>query len=76
MCSFVRKVSSNGQISLYGRMYHLPKQYRATYVHIKFDPQQISWNIFDEHNKFITQIEAKNLTMENIRNLSVGQRTF
>ncbi len=75
-CSFVRKVSSQGQISLYGRNYSLPKKYKATFVHIKFDPKQIEWKIFDEHNKFILNTQANNLKPENIRNLSVGQRTF
>ena len=75
-CSFVRKVSSNRQISLYGQTYYLAKQCNAKYVHIKFDPQQMGWKIFDEHNKFVTQIDAKNLASDNIRNLSVGQRTY
>lgn len=75
-CSFVRKVSSQGQISLYSRNYILPKKYKATFVHIKFDPKLIEWKIFDEHNKFILDTKAVNLSAENIKNLSVGQRTF
>ena len=75
-CSFVRKVSIQGQISLYGQAYSLPKKYKATFVHIRFDPKQIEWKIFDEHNKFIANTQAVNLMPENIRNLSVGQRTF
>ena len=74
-CSFVRKVSSQGQISVYGQRYSVPKKYKATFVHIKFDPMQIEWKIFDEHNKFILHPSASNLKPENIRNLSVGQRT-
>ena len=75
-CSFVRKVSTKGQISLYGQIYSVPKQYKATFVHVKFDPKQIEWKIFDEQNMFILHTQANNLKLENIRNLSVGQRTF
>ncbi len=75
-CSFVRKVSIQGQISLYGRLYSLPKKYKATFVHLRFDPKRVEWNCFDEQNKFIANKQAVNLTPENIRNLSVGQRTF
>jgi len=74
-CSFVRKVSSKGQISLYGHKYALPKKHKATFVHVKFDPKLIQWKILDEHNKFILSKDATNLLPENIRNLSVGQRT-
>jgi len=75
-CSFIRKVSSQGQISLYGQKYSIPKKYKATFVHLKFDPKHVEWKIFDEHNKYIRNTEAVNLRPENIRNLSVGQRTF
>jgi len=62
-CSFVRKVSSQGQISLYGQKYSVPKQHKATFVHIKFDPKLIIWKIFDEHNKFILHTQANNLAI-------------
>lgn len=74
-CSFVRKVSIQGQISLYGQLYMIPKKYKATFVHVKFDPEQIQWIFFDQHNKFIVSKDALNLKAEHIRNLSVGQRT-
>ena len=74
--SFVRKVSSCRQISIYGQTYYLPKQYRQTYVHLRFDPEKISWQIFNEQNKFIKAYKAINLMPRNIRNLSVGQRTI
>lgn len=74
-CSFVRKVSSNGQISLYSRQYYVPKQYRNTSVHIRFESKKLCWNIYNENSKWICDIIPSNLKPENIRNLSVGQRT-
>lgn len=74
-CSFVRKVSTNGQVSIYAQKYFIPRRYKSTFVHVKFDPKKVEWNLYDEHNKFITQLQATNLKAENIRNLSVGQRT-
>ena len=75
-CSFVRKVSTHGQISLYGQKYFLAKKYKTTFVHIRFDPKQVEWKFYDERNKFIATTKAENLMPEHIRNLSVGQRTF
>jgi len=75
-CSFVRKVSTQGQVSVYGQKYSLPKHYKKSFVSIKFDPVKISWSFLDENNRLIVKVEATNLKPHNIRNLSVGQRTY
>lgn len=73
--TLVRKVSKNGQLSLYGQTFYIAKEFRGTYVNIKFDPKLIVWRIFDKNNTLISEFEAKSLKPENIKNLSVGQRT-
>lgn len=74
--TMVRKVSSNGQISLYSLQYYIDKQLKGTYVSIKLDSQSLQWMIYDTSNKLIAQCQASNLTADNIKNLSVGQRTY
>lgn len=74
--TFVRKVSSAGQLRLYHVIYNINKPYYRQYVSIKFDPQNRSWNIFDEQGNHIKTCQAHNLQPIHIQNLTVGQRTL
>ncbi len=74
--TMVRKVSTQGQISLYGEKHHIGKQYKGDIVSIKLDAESLQWNIYDKNNKLIKHYKAANLSADNIKNLSVGQRTY
>ena len=74
--TMVRKVSSHGQISLYGVQHHIGKQHKGAYVSIKLHSQSLQWIVYDGNNNLIAQCQASNLSADNIKNLSVGQRTY
>jgi len=74
--TFVRKVSSAGQLRIYHKIYKVDKEYYRQYVSIKFDPKGANWNIIDAQGNHIKTCEATNLKVRNIQNLTVGQRTL
>ena len=74
--TMVRKVSANGQISLYGLYHQVGKQHKGDFVSIKFQPKTLQWMVYDTNNNLIAKSKAINLAPDNIRNLSVGQRTY
>lgn len=48
-----RKVSSNGQISIYGQRTSVGIKYRHQKVSIKLNPKKNAWNIFNANGKLI-----------------------
>lgn len=72
---FVRRASKIGQFSLYGQVYYLGKSLAKQYLVIKFNPNNLSWDISDANGVSIRSISAKNMDTNNIQNLSICQRT-
>jgi len=73
--TFVRHTSPIGQFSLYHQIYYLGKDYAKQYVAVKFKTDTIQWQVFDAQGVLIKVINAKNMDEQNIRNLTVNQRT-
>lgn len=48
-----RKVSSNGQINIYGQRFSVGIQYKHQIVSIKLNPMKRKWNIFDPNGAMI-----------------------
>lgn len=51
-----RKVSSNGQIQLYGQRFSVSTQYRHQRMSIKLCPKNNEWNIFDANGDCVKAI--------------------
>lgn len=73
---FVRQISAHGQFSLYDQIYYLGQKYINQNISIKFDAQLISWKIYNSKGDFIKNIPTNFFSIEKIKNLTVGQRTF
>lgn len=73
--TFIRKVSTGSQLALYGQSYFIGKGYRNQYLTAKFNTEKICWEICDNQHQQICTFPARNLESENIKNLTVGQRT-
>jgi len=72
---FARQVSKNGTFSLYSQVYYLGTIYAKQHVSIKFNTDNVQWEVSDSVGNHIKSIEAKNMDATHIWNLTVGQRT-
>ena len=72
---FVRKVNTNGRISIYEQGYQVGKQWRSQQVQIQLDAQTREWIISDAVGNTIRRQKAKRLSPADIRKLSISQRT-
>lgn len=68
---YVRKVSSNGQITLFEHKYAVGSQFKAQSVLIKLDTFTLNWEIYQANGDFIRAWSAKNLTVENVLKFTV-----
>ena len=57
--NWTRKVSTNGQISMYDHRFSVGMRYKHQHVSIKICPKQNTWQIFDFNGKLIKQIPTK-----------------
>jgi len=73
--TFVRKISSHGQFSIYGQIYYLGIKYAKQNVSIKFNIETIGWDISDSQGNLLKSLPAKNFTKEHILKLTINQRT-
>jgi transposase InsO family protein len=70
---YVRKVSSNGQITIFTERLFVGSHYKAQYIALKFDAFTVSWEISDANGQFIKSLKTQNLAAKNIENLTVFQ---
>ena len=73
--SFQRRVSKNGQFSLYSQVYYLSVDYARQYVSIQFLAQTVEWQVYDSTGEKIKTIKAKNFTKQDVLKLEINQRT-
>jgi len=73
--SFQRKVSKNGQFSLYSQVYYLSTEYARQYVSIQFLTQSVEWQICDSNGEKIKNVKAKNFAKQDVMTLAINQRT-
>lgn len=73
--SFQRRISKNGQFSLYNRVYYLSAKYARQYVSIRFLTRTVEWQIYDSNGQKIKTIKAKNFTKQDVLKLEISQRT-
>lgn len=74
-CSFVRKVASNGRITIYEQGYQVGAAWRHQRVQIQLDASTREWIIRDAQGQIIRRQKAKRLSPRDIRKLTVTQRT-
>jgi hypothetical protein len=70
--TYPRKVSSAGQITHFGHKIQISTRYSGQYVNVKFNPIDISWQVYSNQN-LIATIKADYLSSENIKNMTVFQ---
>lgn len=75
--SYVRKVASNGQITLYGHRYQVGYRYRRQTVRVVFEaagstrvPQ---WHVYDQTGELAVVHPAPNLSAERVVALTIGR---
>jgi hypothetical protein len=73
--SYVRKVASNGRITLYGHPHQVGLRYRGQKVRVEFDAEGKQWQVFDRKGDLAKTLPVPYLGSEQVINLSIGQRT-
>lgn len=68
---YVRKVSSNGQITHFSQKLFVGLAYKAQYVSLKLNPFVVSWEVNTANGQYIRSIKASNLSKLKIKNLTV-----
>jgi hypothetical protein len=68
---WMRKVSSFGQISLYGVRYQVSSKYKGTLVSINLCSSTNQWNIFNSKGELISQLDTP-FSIDNILNLDLS----
>ena len=71
----VRRVGTNGQVSLYGYGYQVGQRFKRQEIGIGFDPKTCAWRFYDRADQQIRQSMAKTMTPDHIWSLSVCKRT-
>jgi len=66
-----RKVSSNGQVSLYGQRFSVGTAYKHQIVSFKLNPKKNAWNIFDAKGQLI-QEKPSPFLLQSIWNLDLS----
>jgi hypothetical protein len=69
----LRKVDSNGKVSLYDRPHWVGKRHSGKVVYVTLDPQDKHWVIEDEQGCVLKRREASELSAESICTLSVSR---
>ncbi len=74
-CRLVRKVTSNGQTSLYGHGYQIGKRYRGELIGVGFDADEVAWIFYDRQGEELRRHRVRQLGAVDVLALSVSQRT-
>lgn len=70
---FVRKVSSNGSISLYDQRYQVGLGYKDQEVAVGFDAEAVAWVVYSAQGQEIKRLGAHCFSAAHIWSLSVSQ---
>ncbi len=73
--TLLRKVASNGRISLYEHGYQVGLKYKHQTVSVGFDAEQVAWIFQSQDGQEIKRVLAQHLSPVHIWSLSVNQRT-
>lgn len=75
---YVRKVSSNKQITHFGHQPHIGTSYKGQYVSLRLETIEqnqeqsiLNWLVYDAAGKFIKKIDASYLSKQNLLNFNV-----
>jgi hypothetical protein len=68
--TYIRKVSQQGQISLYSQLFSVGLPHKGKKIEIKFNVADLTWSFYD-HNNLLSSAKALNFSKESICNLSV-----
>lgn len=71
--AFIRRVSKNGQIWVYGRYYSVGRNYAKRYVTLRFDAKSKEWVISDELGQELKRHLSKEITAEKVMAVQVTQ---
>jgi transposase InsO family protein len=70
---YPRKVSKVGAAEIYHKSFQVGTEHKGKIVFVKFDPEKISWLIFDHLENLIKSIPDPRFSRENLFNLTVCQ---
>lgn len=70
---YKRKVSTSGQIVLFGKTYRIGHQHHTKYIMAKFNAETLHWQVYDLDHKLITSMPADNINHANLQSLSFCQ---
>lgn len=73
--TMVRKVSSDGRISIYGRNYQLGMRAARQEVQVSLDQRTLEWICTDDKGNAIKRVPARGMTNDDIWLLTVCERT-
>lgn len=68
---YVRKVSSNGQITHFAHKPRIGAAYQGQTVCLKFNPFTLNWEVYAPNGDFIKSIQAEYLAANKIKNMTV-----
>lgn len=68
---YVRKVSSNCQITHFGHKARIGSPFKGQPVCLKFNPFTLLWEVFEANGKFIKNLGAAYLDSHRIKNMTV-----
>jgi len=73
---YIRKVSSNGQITHFGQKPTIGAKFKSQYVSLTFNPIKRIWYVFDAKGNHIKTLKANNIALKRILSFSVFSKNF
>lgn len=74
--SWVRKVATNGTMSLFSQQFSVGAKYKNQTVLVSLNPQKLCWQISLNNGTIIKTMPPLNLTMKGIADLTIFSKNF
>lgn len=70
---YPRKISACGTTTIYNKPFQIGAKHKGKIAFVKFDPNNISWLVFDQQENLIKTIPDPRFSRQNLFNLTVCQ---
>lgn len=71
--SYPRKINMNGALCIYNKTFQVQRKYRNTTAVLKFDPEHIAWNVYDQSGNLLKTIPDDRFSKQKLFDLTVFQ---